>query len=380
MLAFDTRGESEHGFPWLEEFSSINPPFFDEADERIMHLISQGLVPCILGCWGYYLPILGIKRMKLHWRYIMARWGALPVIWATSGEQTMPWYLAKNMDSDSQLLKREWTKVTRYINGINSFDRIVTAHPQESVRKSVDEPSLLNFEMQQTNHEKSAKQHAAVALSGWKAKPTMPVISGEARYEHLELLVDKVVTKVTTADTRQAFWSHLLNSGCAGHTYGANGLWQVNLPDKPIGDTPNGYSWGNITWQEAMHLPGSSQLSEAKEMLGNLPWHLLEPMMINKKWQHEVTNLFKQAPVAAASTKDSSLAIYYLIGLKPFILNMSQFEQPMLVEWFDPSSGEVIVTSEESINNAGNKAFTPVSENADGDEDWVLVLKQKQLI
>ena len=75
--------------------TSINPIYFDMADLRIQWLVHSGLVPCIVGCWGYYLPLLGIEKMKKHWRYLVARWGAYPVIWCLAGEALMPFYLAK---------------------------------------------------------------------------------------------------------------------------------------------------------------------------------------------------------------------------------------------------------------------------------------------
>lgn len=79
MPGFDERGANEAGFPWEEDYTRINPAYFDAAERRINWLVESGLVPCIVGCWGYYLPLLGNKRMKQHWRYLIARWAAYPV-------------------------------------------------------------------------------------------------------------------------------------------------------------------------------------------------------------------------------------------------------------------------------------------------------------
>jgi hypothetical protein len=75
MPAFDPRGANEAGFPWEPEYARINPRYFDAADLRIQYLVDQGLVPCVVGCWGYYLPWMGVPKLKQHWRYIIARWG-----------------------------------------------------------------------------------------------------------------------------------------------------------------------------------------------------------------------------------------------------------------------------------------------------------------
>ena len=83
-------------------YARINPAYFDMADLRIQHLVDRGLAPCIVGCWGYYLPILGMARMKQHWRYLVARWGAYPAIWCLAGEGTMPYYLSHGTGARSR--------------------------------------------------------------------------------------------------------------------------------------------------------------------------------------------------------------------------------------------------------------------------------------
>ncbi|MDQ6704564.1 MAG: DUF4038 domain-containing protein, partial [Acidobacteriota bacterium] len=66
MPQFDPRGANEAGFPWESDYTRINPAYFDMADLRVRWLSQNGLAPCIVGCWGYYLPILGVPRVKKH--------------------------------------------------------------------------------------------------------------------------------------------------------------------------------------------------------------------------------------------------------------------------------------------------------------------------
>src|SRR5205085_2823828 len=84
------RGTNEAGFPWERDYGRIRPGYFDRADERLFYLADQGLVPCVVGAWGYHLPWLGVGRMKKHWRYLVARYGALPVVWCVAGEINLP--------------------------------------------------------------------------------------------------------------------------------------------------------------------------------------------------------------------------------------------------------------------------------------------------
>jgi len=120
MPVFDERGRNEAGFAWEEGFSRINPEYFDMADRRIHHLVRRGLVACILGCWGYYLPWLGVEKMKQHWRYLVARYGAYPAIWCLAGEGSMAYYLSEHREEDREIQKTGWTDLARYVRQIDS--------------------------------------------------------------------------------------------------------------------------------------------------------------------------------------------------------------------------------------------------------------------
>lgn len=272
MPAFDERGANEAGFPWEQHYRRIRPEYFDAADRRIFYLVEQGFVPCVIGAWGYHLPWLGADKMKQNSRYLIARWGALPVVWCAAGEGTMPFYLSKNPAAESALQKREWTEVIRSIHATDPFHRLVTIHPPSRARDAVTDARVLDFDMHQSGHGDPAFRHAALALGAYRSEPIMPVISGEARYEALE-----IGRKLDASDARQAFWAHVICSGCAGHTYGANGIWQVNRRDRPYGASPGGNNWGTTPWDDAMRLPGSSQLAAAKRLLESIAWYKLEP-------------------------------------------------------------------------------------------------------
>ena len=152
MPQFDPRGANEAGYPWESGYTQINPAYFDMADLRIRHLVGNGIVPCIVGCWGYYLPILGAEKMKRHWRYLVARWSALPVIWCLAGEGGMPYYLSKTPDQDSTRQKEGWTELARYVRGIDPGHHPITIHPSSSARTTVLDANAIDFDMLQTGH------------------------------------------------------------------------------------------------------------------------------------------------------------------------------------------------------------------------------------
>jgi hypothetical protein len=151
MPAFDPRGANEAGYPWEPEYARINPAYFDAADVRLQYLVEHGLVPCIVGGWGYHLPLLGIERMKRHWRYLVARWGAYPVIWCLAGEGTMPYYLSTDKPRDVPC-KARLDRNRKYVRTIDAFHHPVTIHPSENSRDTLDDPAVLDFDMLQTGH------------------------------------------------------------------------------------------------------------------------------------------------------------------------------------------------------------------------------------
>ena len=275
MPPFDPRGANEAGFPWATNYARIRPEYFDAADKRLGYLVEQGFTPCIVGAWGYFMPWMGVEKMKAHWRYLIARYGAWPVVWCAAGEANLPWYLAKGFPYDDRDQVHDWTTVLRYIRATDPWHRLLTLHPTGigplTSRHSTDDPDLLDYDMLQTPHGRQEAVPVTIKTvrQSYAASPVMPVIDGEASYE---MLSDSLPTEWT----RRMFWICLMN-GAAGHTYGANGIWQCNRPGEPHGKSPHGGSYGVIPWNEAMRLPGSQQMGFGKKLFEQFAWQEFRP-------------------------------------------------------------------------------------------------------
>jgi hypothetical protein len=275
MPAFDPRGANEAGFPWETNYARIRPEYFDAADQRLGYLVQQGFTPCIVGAWGYFMPWMGVDKVKAHWRYLIARYGAWPVVWCAAGEANLPWYLAKGFPYDDRKQVRDWTEVMRCIRATDPFHRPLTIHPtglgRLSARNATDDPALLDFDMLQTPHgmREAVPVTVKTVRESYADTPVMPVIDGEASYEMLN-------DSLPTEWTRRMFWLCVMN-GAAGHTYGANGIWQCNRADEAHGASPHGGNYGRIPWNEAMNLPGSRQVGFGKKLLEQYPWQEFKP-------------------------------------------------------------------------------------------------------
>ncbi|MGB9682865.1 MAG: DUF4038 domain-containing protein [bacterium] len=270
MPPFDPRGANEAGFPWEKDYSTINPDYFDMADLRISWLIRSGLVPCIVGCWGYYLPWLGIEKMKKHWRYLVARYSAFPVVWCLAGEYDMPYYLSKEKEKDKKTQKDGWIELGRYLCEIDPYHHPITVHPGTYARENTDILKVLDFDMLQTGHSDNSLRNTVFRVQqSYYGEPRMPVVNGEVCYEGIGGQCKEQIQRLM-------FWATILNGAC-GYTYGANGIWQVNRKDEPFGPSPHGMSWGDTPWEEAYKFPGSKQLGIAKRLLEKYQWWKFEP-------------------------------------------------------------------------------------------------------
>jgi len=271
---YDERGMNEAGFPWTKDFSRINPAYFDMADLRIAHLVRAGIVPCIVGEWGYFMDFAGKDVLKKHWRNIVARYSAYPVTWCAAGEAMMNYYLLKDPQRDTDAWKRgrqaEWSDLVQTIRALDPNKHPITIHPTRFGRQQVDDPAVLDFEMLQTGHSgyPTLANSVQAVEESLAAEPKLPVLIGEVNYEG-------IMESSREEIQRFIFWTVML-SGAMGHTYGANGIWQVNGREVPYGASPHGSSWGNRPWDQAAALPGSGQLGIAKRLLERYPWAKFE--------------------------------------------------------------------------------------------------------
>jgi len=363
MPAFDERGANEAGFPWEKDYARINPAYFDMADLRINWLVRSGLAPCIVGCWGYFLTWMGVEKMKRHWRHLVARYGAYPVVWCLTGEGAMPYYLSKEGEKDTAFQKKGWTEIARYLREIDPYHHPATIHPTDCAHNQVEDASVLDFDMLQTGHGDRASVPNTVekTVESLELKPKMPVLVGEVCYEG-------ICGGSWQNVQRLLFWACVL-SGAAGHTYGANGIWQFNTRQKPYGASPHGTSWGNMPWEDACQLPGSKQLGLGKKLLERFEWWRMEPRpeWVEPHWNRD-EYLF---PYAAGIPGE--LRIIYTGS--PCVIKRLEEGVSYRAFWFDPITGDEYPIGVIQGDENGDWK-TPAMQIF---QDWALVLGRADL-
>ena len=259
---FDERWKNEGGMPYEKDFEHLNPAYFASADRRIRHLVENGMVPAMVGGWGWNTACISNeviggreKWFNRHWRYLIARYGAYPVVWIVAGEMRHS-YL---------------NDLAKYVRAIDPYQHLTAMHPpgvpeMQSGRKVVVDEALVDFDFLQTAHNEWASAPITVSqvTMSYSKTPPMPVVNGEVTYEWHK-------NQSRHDLQRFMFWTDMLN-GSAGHTYGAGGIWQMNT------ETVHGSTaYETIPWHVAMHYPGSAQLGLGKKLLEEYPWWRFQP-------------------------------------------------------------------------------------------------------
>jgi len=356
--------ENEGGQPYLaKDMSVINPKYFEYADRRIKCLADSGLVPAIVGAWGRgdcdSMKAFGAANLKRHWRNLIARYGAYPVVWILAGE----------IPDGTKWGEGPWAEVARYVRGIDPYQHPLTCHtaPGNGRRGKSGDVNIIDYDMVGGNHsESAATANGTLALitTACAKKPAMPVLCGESCYEgHMQQGFGTV--------QRHVFWRNLL-SGAAGHTYGAAGVWHAGVE----GDHGNWGAWGRqpydwTTWKEGMNYPGSTQLGIGKKLLEQYPWWRFEP---HPEWV--------DAGCFAAGIPGEVRFIYLP---RRNIYNWDGPEVKNLepdVDWhayyFDPATGRTFDQGTmKATAKAGDTTAKPVSfrKNVPSPQDWVLVIE-----
>lgn len=371
IAPFDPRGQNEAGDPWADSsFTSINPAYFDLTDLRINWLVKQGLMPSLMGSWGYYIKWAGVENMKAHWRYLIARYGAYPLSWTLAGEVTLAWYgdMGESWEKYRTQFREQWSEVARYIQTTDPYNRVLTVHPGPGVmvdgKPPINDMEALDLVMIQSGHAGYAglEQATNQIRNALRDYPNKPVLHGEVCFEGMR--------GSSWADVQRfLFWSNML-MGTAGFSYGVEGIWQFNTQEELFGASPGGNTWGNVPWEIASQYTGSTQVGLGKKFLEKYPWHLFEP---HPEWiETPESDIF--APYVAGI--QGQIRIMYLYNFpnrwRPTTAIGLTAGKKYEVLYFDPITGQEIPfgTIKADAQGRWTLPVPPVMQ------EWVIVMQE----
>jgi len=372
--AYDPRDANEAGHIWEPDFETINPDYFDFADDRVLAIVEHNLVPNIVGMWGYYLPLMGREKAKLHWRYLIARYGALPVTWTLCGESRLSWYAetdAEKREANRQEQLDGWAEVGRFVKENDPWGRALTCHigpkPGGKNVPPLSDTSVLDFHFLQPGHSDydsvaKAQEDFAAAQQDY---PGELIMVGECCFEGMQ-------GGAGPKAQRNLFWTSVL-SGMPGYSYGVDALWQMNRADQPFGASVAGQIWGNAPWDEAYQWLGSQHLGAGRKILARFPWHRFEP---HPEWIDPAAGPGNFLNAYAAGIPGEVRLFYFPRMLppwgKPFCVRGLEAGVDYLATFINPMDGSDWPVGRVTPDSEGNWPVPPGPIL----QDWVLALRR----
>ena len=158
---------------------------------------------------------------------------------------------------------------------------------------------------------------------------------------------------------------HAVLSGATGHVFGNNPVWHFDGP---------GLFGDDLDWRHALGSAGARSMTHLHRLVARYSWWTLRP----DAGHHFLTRGIGAGTerAAAAVADDGSLALIYVPTVRPLTLDLRQLAaSDVTLTWYDPSNGRSSPGGESHVSAIGQLDVTPVSENAAGDRDWVLVME-----
>lgn len=369
-----------YGEPAFEngDYTKPNKKYWQHVDYIVEQSAAKGLYLCLVPAWAlnYVEPKKGTtdttnrldaKSAYAYGKFIADRYhNNTNLIWMLGGDIRPTRYavydaLAKGIIDG---------------NGSDPDMALLTYHPPSRQPSSVgfcnDRP-WLDFNLVQSGHDVWRLNYESIAAN-YALKPPKPTADGEPCYENHPIRHDFANGVFKDYHLRmRAYWS--LFAGAFGFTYGGNGVWQMDKKGKE----PFLKTHANLSWDEALTLPGAEQMRHVRALMESRPFlsRLPDDGSILRSPTGE-----KGERTEATFGADRSWAMIYLTSgqsVKPNLTNLRG--KTLNGWWFNPRTGQVC---DETGQPTGKpfRQFTHAEDklelNPPGDpgegNDWVLVL------
>ena len=150
-------------------------------------------------------------------------------------------------------------------------------------------------------------------------------------------------------------------AGACGQTYGCHDIWQMY----EAGYAPG--SGARTGWKEAMHLPGSRQMSFVKNLFLSLPWQQMEndqTLILND-------NPEDQSYMVSSIGPDKDFILFYTPWGKPVQPDLSRLHaERASAYWYNPRSGRSSFIG--TYETSSKPVFTPWATGRGS--DFVLIV------
>ena len=381
----------------------LNVTFFQREDAFYAAAEETGLVLVV----GRLVGDLLARSPHAHrvlpklFAYMTARWGAFPVTFLFTQEYNVLYYGPTNVS-----LLMEQGEVVR---DADPWKRALTMHPAvlwKDTRDAWTRP-WYDFVMIQEGHLVSTSGSTLRAVRD--AAEGMPCVNGEANYEGFRRQHKKPSTNPTTTTTtttnaiatitnnittknatsalncsaqvnaacvRDSAWI-TMQSGFAGFTYGAQGLYAcVQNASEP---GPTGRHGPVLTWEEGLGLPGGAQLQYLQRFF---------TQVVRDWWQFTPWPPFSNRVFVTHAPMSTAFVLYSRPWREPcgqkqealVNLNVSTITTKKWgAMWFDPRTGDINGTFSLTTNSTGILSVPP-REGTSCMLDWVVLIQPASVV
>jgi chitodextrinase len=340
------------------DFSTPNEAYFAHVD-RILRLAQQyGLVvildPAETAGWLSTMVSNGVDKLRAYGQYLGGRYKDFPNIIWMHGNDYQGW--GPTYDP----------YVIAVALGISDVDKrhLQTVELNFFVSGSLDDSAwapIINLNASYT-YEPTYEQ----VLKDYNRSNFLPTFMVEASYE-FEQNAPWIAYGDPLALRRQEYWSLL--SGATGQLYGNRYTWQFLCPQRDN----NGNCVGG--WKDQLDTPGATEMAYLNALFASRRWYELVPDQTHTVVTDGFGTYGTYDYVTAARTPDGTLAIAYVPSSRTLTVDLSKFSGSVTARWYDPTAGTFTSIAGSPYTNAGNQQFITPGTNAEGDDDWVLVLE-----
>jgi hypothetical protein len=349
-------GKGESAFGGFPDRIELNPDFFQRLDAKIDVLTHVSLLsaicPLLEDVGSRPALHLSDEQATLLVRYVLARWGAEPVVWVL------------NLRSDREGKNAvRWKHIGQAVfgQGAHAPVMLVAGDSTSSLDQFRDEKWIDIFGFQLGSDASSVKNYLTGPLStqwGNIGRPMIAITPSENEP------VNGSTRRITADFVRQCAWWGLLAVPPAGVSYSANGVVEW---DASVEGTDSGNPAESIPlWHRALFMPAARQMGNLASFMNSIPYAALRPSP--QLLAVQPGNASAEKFVAAAGTEAKDFTVVYDSQERALEIVLDAMPSAPKVTWFNPRTGQ---SSPAVAVVGGNSCQFPTPEPG----DWVLQIK-----
>ena len=341
------------------DLSTPNEVYFARAERMLDLAARHGFVvfldPAETGGWLSTLVANGVEKDRAYGQYLGRRYGRFHnIVWMSGND-----YQAWGPENDPY--------VSAVARGIRDTDptALQTVELNYSPSASLDDPAWT--ELIDLNASYTYDPAYVQLLKDYNRSNFLPTFLAEAGYED-EQNSPSIPFGTPQQLRRQEYWTLL--SGATGQLYGHHYMWGFLCSRR---DADGNCAEG---WTDHLDSLGARQMAHVVSLFSARPWYSLVPDQAHSLVTSGYGSFGSDGYVTAARTPDGTLAMAYVPSARTITVDLRALSGPVTAHWFDPTNGTFAAIGDGPIDNSGDLELATPGANADGDDDWVLVLEE----